>query len=158
MCPSSSLVLTSRSQRLWVLAETVAWTLVAVGMSLVATLTRSLSSAFRLGVDIHVPPGITILFGPSGCGKSTVLRCIAGLTRPEAGRIAVNDRILFDSERHIDLPPQERQVGLVFQQLALFPHMRPMVPSVQRWRDRASGNTCRFGGRAAMQVGNRRYQ
>jgi molybdate transport system ATP-binding protein len=95
----------------------------AAGMSLVATLTRSLSPAFRLGADIHVPPGITILFGPSGCGKSTVLRCIAGLTRPEAGRIALNDRVLFDSGRHIDLPPQQRQVGLVFQQLALFPHM-----------------------------------
>ena len=92
-------------------------------MSLAATLTRRLSSAFRLEVDIHVPPGITILFGPSGCGKSTVLRCIAGLARAEAGRITLNARALFDSERRIDLPPQQRRVGLVFQQLALFPHM-----------------------------------
>src|SRR6185503_14003351 len=82
----------------------------SAGMSLVATLTRILSSAFLLGVDIHVPPGITIRFGPSGCGKSTVLRCIAGLTRPETGRIALNDRVLFDSGRHIDLPSQQRQV------------------------------------------------
>jgi len=88
-------------------------------MTLVATLTRNLSSVFRLGVDLEVPPGITILFGPSGSGKSTVLRCLAGLTRADAGRITLNEHVLFDSARRVDLPPQRRHVGLVFQQLAL---------------------------------------
>lgn len=91
-------------------------------MSLVAALSKNLP-AFRLGVDLDVPPGITILFGPSGCGKTTILRCIAGLTRADAGRITLNDVVLFDSARRMNLPPQRRQVGLVFQQLALFPHM-----------------------------------
>ena len=78
---------------------------------------------FPLDVDIEVPPGITILFGPSGAGKSTLLDCIAGLTRPDTGRIAVKDVILFDSENKVDLPPQQRQMSYVFQSLALFPHM-----------------------------------
>ena len=92
-------------------------------MSLHAVLSRRLSSAFRLDVDIHVPSGITILFGPSGSGKSTVLRCIAGLARADTGRISLNDLVLFDSEQAVDLPPRHRHVGMVFQQLALFPHL-----------------------------------
>lgn len=91
-------------------------------MNLRAALTRTLPG-FQLAVDIDVPPGITILFGASGSGKSTVLRCIAGLSRAEAGRIALGDTVLFDAAQEIDIPPQERHVGLVFQQLALFPHL-----------------------------------
>ena len=63
------------------------------------------------------------LLGASGCGKSMTLRCIAGIVRPDRGRIVLNGRTLFDSERHIDLPPQQRGVGYLFQQYALFPHM-----------------------------------
>ncbi len=64
------------------------------------------------------------LLGASGCGKSMTLRCIAGIVRPDWGRIVLNGRTLFDSERHIDLPPpQQRGVGYLFQQYALFPHM-----------------------------------
>ncbi len=92
-------------------------------MSLHAVLARRLSSAFQLDVDFQVPPGITILFGPSGCGKTTILRCLAGLSRADTGRIALGDLVLFDSERAIDLPPRQRHVGMVFQQLALFPHL-----------------------------------
>jgi molybdate transport system ATP-binding protein len=88
-----------------------------------ATLARQLSPAFRVDVDLEAPAGITILFGPSGSGKSTVLRSIAGLSRPDRGRIVLNDTTLFDSENGIDLPPQRRHVGVVFQQLALFPHL-----------------------------------
>jgi len=84
---------------------------------------RRLSPAFCVDVDIDVPPGITILFGASGSGKSTILRSIAGLSRPDSGRITLNDSTLFDAERGIDLPPQQRRVGVVFQQLALFPHL-----------------------------------
>jgi molybdate transport system ATP-binding protein len=70
-----------------------------------------------------VPSGITILFGPSGSGKSSVLRCVAGLSRADAGRIALGETVLFDTADGIDLPPRQRHVGLVFQQLALFPHL-----------------------------------
>lgn len=92
-------------------------------MSIRATLARRLSSAFRLDVDIEAPPGITILFGPSGSGKSTLLRCIAGLASADRGRITLDDTVLFDSTQGIDVRPQHRRVGVVFQQLALFPHL-----------------------------------
>jgi molybdate transport system ATP-binding protein len=78
---------------------------------------------FLLDIDVEVPAGITILFGPSGAGKSTLLDCIAGLTRPDAGRIAINGDLLFDSAKNIHVPPQHRQISYVFQSLALFPHM-----------------------------------
>lgn len=78
---------------------------------------------FDLDVSIAVPAGITILFGPSGAGKSTLLDCIAGLARPDAGRIASGDEVLFDSKAGVNCPPQVRHVAYVFQTLALFPHM-----------------------------------
>ncbi len=68
-------------------------------------------------------PGITILFGASGSGKSTVLECLAGLARPNRGRIVIGATTLFDDEQRIDLPPQRRRCGYLFQTLALFPHM-----------------------------------
>jgi molybdate transport system ATP-binding protein len=81
------------------------------------------ASSFLLDVSIEAPSGVTILFGPSGAGKSTLLDCIAGLLRPDAGRIGCGDEILFDSDRGVDLPPQRRRIAYVFQSLALFPHM-----------------------------------
>ena len=81
------------------------------------------AQSFLLDIDIQVPAGITILFGPSGAGKSTLLDCIAGLTQPEAGRIAIDGDVLFDSSKKLSVPPQHRQVSYVFQRLALFPHM-----------------------------------
>jgi len=78
---------------------------------------------FLLGADCVCAPGITILFGASGAGKTTLLDCVAGLALPDAGRIAVGDRVLFDGDRGIDLPVQRRGVGYVFQDLALFPHL-----------------------------------
>jgi molybdate transport system ATP-binding protein len=80
-------------------------------------------SPFLLDVKLEVPSGITIVFGPSGAGKSTLLDCIAGLIRPEAGRIALGSRALFDAEKKIDEPAPKRRVAYVFQSLALFPHM-----------------------------------
>jgi len=79
--------------------------------------------SFVLDVSMEVSAGITILFGPSGAGKSTLLDCIAGLARPDTGRIALGGEVLFDSARGIELPPQERRVAYVFQTLALFPHL-----------------------------------
>lgn len=63
------------------------------------------------------------LLGPSGCGKSMTLKCIAGIERPDEGRIVLNGRILFDSEKKINLSPQKRRVGYLFQNYALFPNM-----------------------------------
>jgi molybdate transport system ATP-binding protein len=66
---------------------------------------------------------ITALFGPSGAGKTTILDAIAGLRTPVSGTIAVHGRTLFDAAARIDLPPHERHVGYVTQDVALFPHM-----------------------------------
>jgi molybdate transport system ATP-binding protein len=84
---------------------------------------RADASPFLLDISVKVPPGITVLFGPSGAGKSTVLDCIAGLLRPDTGRIAAGQEVLFDSHASINCPPQARRVAYVFQTLALFPHM-----------------------------------
>lgn len=70
------------------------------------------------------PAGITALVGPSGAGKSSVLEAIAGLLRPAAGRIVVGGDVLYDSGAGVDLPPQARACGMVFQDLRLFPHLR----------------------------------
>src|SRR5271157_2632998 len=78
---------------------------------------------FSLDVDFSAAPGFTILFGPSGAGKTTVLDCVAGLAAPDAGRISVGDRVLFDSTIPIHVPVAKRRVGYVFQELALFPHL-----------------------------------
>jgi molybdate transport system ATP-binding protein len=79
--------------------------------------------AFSLDIRFAVPSGITILFGASGAGKTTLLGCIAGLAKPEEGRIAVDSRVLFDSVAGIDVDVSRRSVGYVFQDLALFPHL-----------------------------------
>ena len=63
------------------------------------------------------------LFGASGAGKSMTLKCISGIEKPDRGVIQLNDRVLFDSEKRIDLPPQKRSVGYLFQEYALFPNM-----------------------------------
>ena len=78
---------------------------------------------FVLDVDFEASPGFTILFGVSGAGKTTLLDCVAGLSKPDSGSIAVNGRILFDAARGTDLAVAKRRVGYVFQSLALFPHM-----------------------------------
>jgi molybdate transport system ATP-binding protein len=78
---------------------------------------------FTLDVAWHAGDGVAVLFGPSGAGKTLTLQCLAGLLRPDAGRIVVDDRVLFDSARGVDLPPQARKVGYVFQGYALFPHL-----------------------------------
>jgi len=66
---------------------------------------------------------VTVLFGPSGCGKTTVLRCLAGLEQPEEGRIQFGEETWFDAQQGIFLAPQQRGVGFVFQDYALFPHL-----------------------------------
>jgi molybdate transport system ATP-binding protein len=78
---------------------------------------------FILDVTLEISCGITILFGPSGAGKSTMLDCVAGLTKPDAGRIVAGGEVLFDFVEGIDLPAQKRRIAYVFQTLALFPHL-----------------------------------
>ncbi|MBI5580998.1 MAG: molybdenum ABC transporter ATP-binding protein [Deltaproteobacteria bacterium] len=67
--------------------------------------------------------GITALFGPSGAGKTSVINMVAGLSRPDKGRIVVEDRVLFDSDRGIEQPPEKRSIGYIFQDGRLFPHL-----------------------------------
>jgi molybdate transport system ATP-binding protein len=94
--------------------------------SLTASIRKTLPSSdgeFSLDVEFSAAPGFTILFGPSGSGKTTLLDCIAGLTAPDAGRIEISGRALFDAYDHQSLPVAKRGIGYVFQNLALFPHL-----------------------------------
>jgi len=79
--------------------------------------------AFGLEAAFSVTETTTALFGPSGCGKTSLVRAIAGLQRPRAGHIRVNGVPLFDAARGIDLPPEKRGIGYVFQESLLFPHL-----------------------------------
>ena len=93
-----------------------------------ATITRRFppgpeSAGFQLDIELEAQPGVTALYGPSGAGKTLTLDSIAGFVTPDAGRILLDDRILFDAESGVNLSPQQRGCGYVFQNYALFPHM-----------------------------------
>ncbi len=79
--------------------------------------------SFALDMRERLDARVTVLFGPSGAGKTTILEAIAGLRRPARGTIAVNGRAVYDAARRIDLPPHERHVGYVSQDVSLFPHL-----------------------------------
>jgi molybdate transport system ATP-binding protein len=79
--------------------------------------------SFMLDVEFAVPAGFTILFGASGAGKTTLLNCLAGLTTPDVGTMTAGSRVFFDTRSGVNLPVQKRNVGYVFQDLALFPHL-----------------------------------
>src|SRR4051794_26481238 len=87
---------------------------------LIADIARKFDGGPRVEASLRIPagPSITILFGPSGAGKTTVLRCIAGLEKLTSGKI------IFDGKEWTRLPPQKRPVGYLFQEYALFPHLR----------------------------------
>ncbi|MBT6975873.1 MAG: molybdenum ABC transporter ATP-binding protein, partial [Rhodospirillaceae bacterium] len=78
---------------------------------------------FEIKAAFQAEAGITALFGPSGAGKTSLVNMLAGLERPARGRIVVWDQVLFDSEQGIDLSPEQRRLGYVFQESRLFPHM-----------------------------------
>jgi molybdate transport system ATP-binding protein len=84
---------------------------------------QSRGNEFLLDVAIDATAGFTILFGASGAGKTTLLDCLAGLSTPDSGRIALADRVLFDSSLRVNVTTAQRRVGYVFQSLALFSHM-----------------------------------
>ncbi len=91
-------------------------------MSLIVDIRKDLGS-FVLDAAFEAEKGITSLLGASGCGKSLTLKCIAGIEKPDRGHIELNGRVLFDSEKGINLRPQQRRVGYLFQNYALFPNM-----------------------------------
>src|SRR5881398_1776328 len=76
------------------------------------------------GVSFHVPAGeIVVLLGHSGCGKTTTLRCIAGLEHPTAGRVSIGGRVVSAPAEGVHVPPRSRNIGMVFQSYAVWPHM-----------------------------------
>lgn len=78
----------------------------------------------HLKVDVELPnSGVTVFFGPSGSGKTSVINLLSGMMRPDKGFIKIHDRILFDSEKRISVPPYERRMGYIFQESRLFPHL-----------------------------------
>jgi molybdate transport system ATP-binding protein len=81
------------------------------------------SNEFTLDAKFQCSNEMIVLFGPTGAGKTTTLNCIAGLEVPDRGRIIVNSTIYFDSEKNINVSPQKRKVGYLFQNYALFPHL-----------------------------------
>jgi molybdate transport system ATP-binding protein len=84
---------------------------------------RMRRGAFALEAQFRADAPIVALFGRSGSGKTTLIEAIAGLARPDEGRIVIDGRALFDSARGIDLPPEQRRIGYVFQHTLLFPHL-----------------------------------
>jgi molybdate transport system ATP-binding protein len=91
---------------------------------------RDIAAQFEAGA------GVTALFGPSGAGKTSILDMIAGLARPDAGRIVRDGEVLFDAAAGIDVTPERRRIGYVFQDRRLFPHLR--VRDNLRFADRAA--------------------
>jgi iron(III) transport system ATP-binding protein len=91
----------------------------------IASLTKRFGSFTAIdGVSFDVAAGHTLaLLGPSGCGKTTILRCLAGLERPEQGLIEIAGKRVFDQDQNIDLMPEHRELGIVFQSYAVWPHM-----------------------------------
>lgn len=109
--------------------------------SLKARLEKQFVRGPSIIAELTIPAGfsVTTLFGPSGCGKTTVLRCLAGLERPNEGSIAAAGATWFDSRRRICLTPQQRDIGFLFQDYALFPHLNVAENIAYGLRDRGTG-------------------
>lgn len=107
-------------------------------MSLQVDIKKRLGS-FTLESAFETEGGVLGLLGASGCGKSMTLKCIAGIEKPDEGRIVLDGRVLYDSAAHVNLPPQKRQVGYLFQNYALFPNMtvrQNILAGLHREKDR----------------------
>lgn len=92
-------------------------------MNVLAVEVEKQLGTFKVAVRFQATRGATALFGPSGAGKTSVVNMIAGLLRPDRGRIALDDTVLFDAAARIDVPPHRRRIGYVFQDGRLFPHL-----------------------------------
>jgi len=108
------------------------------------------SGSFSLDVSFFALEGITILFGQSGSGKTTTLRAIAGIVTPDAGRISIGDEVYFDSATGANLSIQERRVGYVFQDYALFPHLTSEQNVAYGIKDNGAGRASRLERARAM--------
>lgn len=102
-------------------------------MSFEIEVERGLGDA-HIVLSLRGGDGVTALFGPSGAGKTSILNMVAGLLRPDRGRIAVGRHLLFDAEAGVDLPPERRRAGYVFQDARLFPHKRVRDNLLYGWR------------------------
>jgi molybdate transport system ATP-binding protein len=100
--------------------------------------------SFELALGLHVERTVALV-GPSGAGKSTILRVIAGLARPDSGRVALDGDVWLDVARRVDRKPDERRVGLVFQEYALFPHLSVQANVAYGGKERAGELLERFG-------------
>ncbi len=91
----------------------------------IENLTKSFGNLVAVNdFNLHVEQGkLVVLLGPSGCGKTTTLRCVAGFERPDKGKISIGDRVVTDPQNEINLPPEKRGIGMVFQSYAIWPHM-----------------------------------
>ena len=117
---------------------------------------RADSREFHLRMRFDSDAEVTVLYGESGAGKSLTMQAIAGLIRPDAGRVVVSDRVLFDSARRIDVRARHRNIGLVFQEYALFPHLsvRQNIAFAQNrgWFNRSAVDADARGAMASMQL------
>lgn len=107
--------------------------------------------SFRLTLALEAPAGVTVLFGPSGSGKSTTLAAVAGLVRPDRGRVLCDERVLLDTSAGIDLPRHERRLGLVAQEGLLFPHLT-VAANLRYGASRALGRTDALDEREVVSV------
>jgi molybdate transport system ATP-binding protein len=96
-------------------------------------------SGFQLEVAFTADPGVTALLGPSGSGKTTILSIIAGLRRPDRGRVRLGDEVLLDTATGRNVPPERRGVGYVFQDFLLFPHLSVRRNLLYGWRRQRRG-------------------
>jgi iron(III) transport system ATP-binding protein len=127
---------------------------------------KDLRKAFNVGraavdgVSFHVPAGeIVVLLGPSGCGKTTTLRCVAGLEHPTGGAISIGDKVVSAPEKGILVPPRHRNIGMVFQSYAVWPHMtvRQNVAYPLKHRKSAKGDADKMIAGALDLVGLTEY-
>jgi molybdate transport system ATP-binding protein len=88
----------------------------------------------RVSTAFKSDRGLTALFGPSGAGKTSILNMVAGLLKPDMGRIAINDTLLFDHKTSVNLSPKDRRAGYVFQDGRLFPHMKVRDNLLYGWK------------------------
>ena len=103
---------------------------------------KDVKKAFMLDVSFEMENELVVLFGPSGSGKTTLFKCISGITEPDDGKITVGNKVYYDKDKKINLPIQKRNLGYVFQNYTLFPHMnvrKNIECGLKGWEKRSQG-------------------